>query len=84
MSYEQTRNIFNAYLELYKIKYECHKLFGGYQWTFPEYPDADIICHKGSYYSDIGYVESFGFSILFSTTFTFSTPYSRFRSSINC
>lgn len=61
MSYEQTRNIFNAYLELYKIKYECHKLFGGYQWTFPEYPDADIICHKGSYYSDIGYVESFGF-----------------------
>lgn len=59
--YEVTRDRFNRLLDSYGFEYTCEMYRGGYQWHFPEFPDADIICCDGSYSADEGNVESYGF-----------------------
>lgn len=59
--YEVTRDRFNKLLDSYGFEYTCEPHLGGYQWRFPEFPGADIICCKGSYSADEGNVESYGF-----------------------
>jgi len=45
----------------HNIKYEIKPIWDGYQWTFPEYEQGDVICCSGSYGLDLGHVESKGF-----------------------
>ena len=59
--FEDTRDYFNRLLDEAGIKYTVNRLFDGYQWLFPAFPDGDIVCHSYSYHSNEGYVESYGF-----------------------
>ena len=56
------RNIFSIIFALKKadVPYTDHKMFDGWQITFP-WCEGDVICHFGSYGSDGGYVESMNF-----------------------
>lgn len=59
--FEETRDYFNHLLDEAGIEYTVNRIFDGYQWRFPAFPNGDIVCHSGSYRNDEGYVESYGF-----------------------
>lgn len=41
------------------IPFTIEHCLDGWKWTFPDYPDGDIICHRGSYGVEHGHVESY-------------------------
>ena len=50
---------FNMLLAQHGIEYHMSPCRDGFQWTFPHL-NGDVVIHSGSYYSDEGYLESFG------------------------
>ena len=58
--FKDVRDEFNRILDSADISYTVSQFKGGYQWTFPNYPHGDIAIHSGTYYSDEGFLESYG------------------------
>ena len=41
------------------IPFTIEHCLDGWKWTFPDYPNGDVICHRGSYGVGRGHVESY-------------------------
>jgi len=59
-NFANDRRRLNHKLKQAGISFEWHKLYDGYQWTFPAYPAGDIALHGGTHGAGLGFFESYG------------------------
>lgn len=60
-NYVQTVCKFNSELTKLNVEFNMEQLYDGYKWTFPNYPDGDVVLHYFSYGHECGMIESYGF-----------------------
>jgi len=58
-SYANDRRKLNRKLKKAGIAYSWEKLYDGYTWRFPKFPDGDAAIHSGTYGNRQGYFETY-------------------------